>query len=50
MMFIDTIFKIVTLINKQVTVTETDEVFIADKKIISESIKKLIISCYYAVN
>ena len=35
MLFIETLCKIVTLINKQVTVTETDELFIGDKEITS---------------
>ena len=35
MLFIDTLRKIGTLINEQVTVTETYEVFIGDKNLIS---------------
>ena len=34
MLFIETLHKIETLINEQVTVTETDEVFTVDKKLI----------------
>ena len=37
MLFIETLRKIVTLINEQVTVTETYEVFIQYKKLISVS-------------
>ena len=37
MIFIETLRKIGTLINEQVTVIETDEVFIGDKKLISGS-------------
>ena len=35
MLFIETLSKMVTLINEQVTVTEIDKVFIGDKNIIS---------------
>ena len=38
MSFIENLRKIGTLINEQVKVTERDEVFIGDKKVISESI------------
>ena len=34
MLFIETLCKIGTLLNEQVTVTETDELFIEDKKLI----------------
>ena len=37
MLVIETVFKIGTHINKQVTITETDEVFIEDKNQISGS-------------
>ena len=40
-LFIDILRKIGTLINEQVTVTETDEVFIGDKKLISWSRTKI---------
>ena len=36
-LFIETLRKIGTFVNEQVTVTETDEVFIGDKNIISGS-------------
>ena len=37
MLFIETLRKIGTLINEQVKVTETDELFIGDKNLISVS-------------
>ena len=37
MLFIETLLNTGTLVNEQIKVTETDEVFIVDKKIISGS-------------